>query len=147
MIERTLALIKPEAVHSKNIGKIVDLIEQNGFEILCMEKVQLTRAMAEQFYGVHKAKPFFGELVSNITNGPLIAMALQKENGIASWRNLMGATDPVKAEAGTIRKLFGKDISFNAVHGSDAPETAAFEVKLFFPKLPAAVQGNCSCPH
>ncbi len=141
-MERTLALIKPESVRAKNVGKIIDLIESNGFNILCMEKVQLPRSTAEQFYGVHKAKPFFGELVSNITNGPLIAMVLEKNGAIADWRKLMGATDPVKAEAGTIRKLFGKDISFNAVHGSDAPETAAFEVNLFFPEL-AGSNGNC----
>ena len=134
-MEKTLALIKPESVKAKNAGKIIDLIESHGFTILCMEKLLLPRDTAEEFYGVHRAKPFFGELVGNITNGPLIAMVLEKNNAIADWRKLMGATDPQKADAGTIRKLFGKDISFNAVHGSDAPETAAFEVNLFFPDL------------
>jgi nucleoside-diphosphate kinase len=132
-MERTLALIKPEIVRAKNTGKIIDMIEAHGFNIVGMFKVQLPEELAQEFYGVHKSKPFFGELVSNITSGPLIALMLEKDNAIADWRKLMGATDPVKAEAGTIRKLFGKDISFNAVHGSDAAETAKFELGLFFP--------------
>ena len=91
--------------------------------------------MAEEFYGVHKSRPFFGELVEFVTSGPVVIMALEKENAIADWRKLMGATDPAKAEAGTMRKLFGKSIGNNAVHGSDAPETAEFELSLFFPDL------------
>lgn len=135
MVQRTLALIKPEAVESKQTGKIIDLIEQHGFTIPQMYKIHATQEMAEKFYGVHKEKPFFGELVGNISAGPLVALVLEKENAIADWRKLMGATDPQKAEPGTIRKLFGKNISFNTVHGSDAPETAVFELKVFFPNL------------
>ena len=133
MIERTLAIIKPDAVSAKNSGKIIDMIEQNGFEILHMRKINLDRAKAEEFYAVHKEKPFFQDLVKFITSGPVIVMALEKENAIADWRKLMGVTDSKKAEDGTVRKFYGTDIEKNAVHGSDSPETAKFELGIFFP--------------
>ncbi|MCK5632689.1 nucleoside-diphosphate kinase [bacterium] len=135
MAQRTYAMIKPHAVKAKNVGKIIDMIEQNGFTLVRMEKMKLSREKAEQFYGAHKEKPFFEELVSNIIDGPVIALALEKENAIADWRKLMGATDSKKAESGTIRQQFGIDISFNAVHGSDAPETAEQELNLIFSDL------------
>lgn len=135
MMQKTFAMIKPDAVAAKNAGKIIDIIEKNGFTILCMEKVQLTKEKASEFYAVHKDRPFFGELVEFVTSGPVIIMALEKENGIAAWRDLMGATDPLKAAEGTLRKMFGKNIGNNATHGSDAPETAKTELALFFPNL------------
>ncbi len=135
MLEKTFAMIKPDAVKAKNSGKIIDIIEKNGFTIVRMEKTQLTKDKAENFYAVHKERPFFGELVSFVTSGPVIIMALEKDNAIKAWRDLMGATDPMKAEAGTIRKQFGTNIGNNASHGSDAPETAKFELSLFFPDL------------
>ena len=135
MVEKTFAIIKPHAVADKKSGAIITLIENNGFDIIGMKKLQLTKQQAETFYGVHKAKPFFGDLVKNIISGPVIIMVLQKENAIKAWRDLMGATDPLKAAEGTLRKLYGKSIDFNVVHGSDAPETAQIEVKQFFPEL------------
>ncbi|MFA5074933.1 MAG: nucleoside-diphosphate kinase [Candidatus Babeliales bacterium] len=135
MLQKTLAIIKPDAVKAKNSGKIIDRIESEGFKILKLEKMQLTKAQAEQFYAVHKGKPFFDELVEFMTSGPIVVMVLEKNNAIEDWRNLMGATDPAKAENNTIRKLFGSSKGENATHGSDAPETAAQEIKIFFPKL------------
>ncbi len=135
MIEKTLAIIKPDAVRAHNSGKIIDLIEQRGFKILRMEKMQLSQKQAEDFYAVHKARPFFGELVSFMTSGPVVVMALEKENAIADWRKLMGDTNPAKADVATIRKLFGTSIGENATHGSDAPETATVEVNFFFKGL------------
>src|SRR5579872_2242804 len=132
MLEQTFAIIKPDAVKAGHTGKIIDLIEQNGFEILRMQKGQLTKEMGEIFYDVHKERPFFGELVSFIASGPVVVLALQKENAIADWRKLMGATNPKDAAPGTIRKLFGTSIGNNAVHGSDALETAMRELSLFF---------------
>jgi nucleoside-diphosphate kinase len=135
MMQKTFAMIKPDAVAAKNSGKIIDMIEKNGFTILGMEKKQLSKDKAAEFYAVHKERPFFGELVEFVTSGPVIVLALEKENGIAAWRDLMGATDPLKANEGTIRKIFGKNIGNNATHGSDAPETAQVELGLFFPHL------------
>ncbi|MGC2310954.1 MAG: nucleoside-diphosphate kinase [Candidatus Babeliaceae bacterium] len=134
-MNKTLAIIKPHATLSLHSGDIIRLIELNKFTIVRMIKTQLTRAQGEVFYAVHKAKPFFGELVDNISSGPLIVMALEKDNAITEWRELMGATNPEKAAVGTIRKMFGKDIGSNAVHGSDAPETAKIELEFFFPDL------------
>lgn len=130
--EITFAMIKPDAVRAKNSGKIIDIIEKNGFEILRLHKIMLDKEGAEGFYAVHKDRPFFGELVEFVASGPVIIMALSKENAIQDWRKLMGATDPSKAEAGTLRKLFGTDISNNAVHGSDSQETANQELEYFF---------------
>ncbi|HSW73780.1 MAG TPA: nucleoside-diphosphate kinase [Candidatus Limnocylindria bacterium] len=135
MAERTFAMIKPDAVAAKNSGKIIDIIENNGFTIVRMEKVKLNKQKAEEFYAVHKERPFFGELVNFVTSGPVIVMALEKENGVKAWRDLMGATDPQKAAEGTIRKQFGANIGNNATHGSDALETAKVELALFFPDL------------
>ncbi len=135
MEEVTFAMIKPDAIQAKDSGKIIDLIEQNDFEIIRMHKVWLTKLNAEAFYAVHKDKPFFQELITFITSKPVIIMLLTKENAIQDWRKLMGATDPAQAEEGTIRKLFGTSISSNAVHGSDSPQTAIEELSLFFPEL------------
>jgi nucleoside-diphosphate kinase len=135
MIERTLAMIKPDVVRKKNSGAIIDIIEKNSFDILRMEKIQLSKEKAKEFYAVHKEKPFFNELIDFITSGPVIVMVLQKDNAIQAWRDLMGCTDSRKAAAGTIRNLFGTDKSINAVHGSDSPETAKQEIAYFFPGL------------
>ena len=133
--ETTFAMIKPDAVAAKNTGKIIDLIEKNGFSIIAMEKIQLTDEKAREFYAVHKDRPFFGELVEFVASGPVVVMALSKENAVAAWRDLMGATNPAQAAPGTIRASFGANIGNNAVHGSDALETARGELGLFFPKL------------
>jgi nucleoside-diphosphate kinase len=135
MIERTLAMIKPDAVKAKNSGAIIDIIEKNNFDILRMEKIQLSKEKAKQFYAIHKGKPFFDELIDFVTSGPVIVMVLQKDNAIQVWRDLMGCTDSRKAASGTIRNLFGTDKSINAVHGSDSPETAKQEIAYFFPQL------------
>jgi nucleoside-diphosphate kinase len=135
MIEKTFAIIKPHAVASKHMGEILSMIEKNGFEILGMEKTHLSKQQAEHFYAIHNQKPFFGALVSNIISGPVIVMVLQKDNAIKAWRDFMGATDPMQAAPGTLRKLFGTSIDFNATHGSDSPENATLEIKQFFPDL------------
>lgn len=134
-MERTFAMIKPDAVAAKNSGKIIDMIEAHGFKIVGMKKTTLGKNQAEEFYGVHKERPFFGELVSFVTSDPVILLALEKDNAVKAWRDLMGATDSRKADKGTIRNLFGTDIGKNATHGSDAPETAKVELALFFPEL------------
>ena len=131
--ELTLAIIKPHAVESCFTGNIINLIERNGFTIKRIKKEQLTREVAEQFYDVHKSKSFFDELIGNIIAGPVIIMILEKEQAIADWRTLMGATNPAQASVGTIRKMFGVSIDKNATHGSDAPETAKYEISVMFP--------------
>ncbi|MCL5436910.1 MAG: nucleoside-diphosphate kinase [Candidatus Dependentiae bacterium] len=135
MVEKTFALIKPDAVQAGHTGDIISLIELNGFAITKMEKRQLSKQFAEQFYAVHKGKPFFGELVDYVVSGPVVALLLERENAVQEWRTLMGATDPQKANVGTIRKMFGTHIGSNATHGSDAPETAKIELHLFFPEV------------
>lgn len=135
MIERTFAIIKPDAVASGDSGMIITLIELSKFTILGMKKILMTKQQAETFYAVHKERPFFGELVNYMISGPVIIMALEKENAINQWRDLMGATNPATATPGTIRALFGKSIGSNATHGSDAPETAKTELAFFFPEL------------
>ncbi len=135
MVEKTLAIIKPDAVARNISGKIIDLIEQNGFSIVRMQKMHLTKKQVESFYDIHKERPFFGEMVGTMTAGPVVVMVLEKENAIQAWRDLMGATDPKKANPGTIRKLFGIDIGKNSTHGSDSPQTAMIEIKQFFPEL------------
>ena len=132
MKEQTFAMIKPDAIAAKNSGKIIDIIEQNGFDILRLQKGQISKEMAEVFYAVHKDRPFFGELTEFVTSGPVIVMALEKEDAIKQWRDLMGATDPAQAAEGTVRKKFGTSIGNNAAHGSDSPDTAAQELGLFF---------------
>lgn len=134
-MERTFAIIKPDATAAKHAGNIISIIELNGFNIIGMQKKLLTRAEAETFYAVHKERPFFGELVNYMISGPVIVMALEKENAIQEWRDLMGATNPAKAAPGTLRRMFGTSIGSNATHGSDAPETAKEELKFFFPNL------------
>jgi nucleoside-diphosphate kinase len=142
----TFAMIKPDAVAAKNSGKIIDMIEHNGFEIVRMQKVIIAADLAQEFYAVHKERPFFGELVEFVISAPVIIMALHKDNAINSWRELIGATDPAKAAAGTIRNLYGTDLGKNAVHGSDAPETAVNELEMFFPDLfeYESAEENCS---
>lgn len=133
MAERTCAIIKPHATQEAGVsGAIIELIERNGFTIEHMKKMQFTEKDAQDFYEVHKERPFFGELVDNMIAGPVIVMALSKENAIQDWRDFMGATNPEKAAVGTLRKMFGKNISYNATHGSDAPETARRELKQLF---------------
>jgi len=134
-MEKTFAIIKPDAVNRNMAGKILTRIEENGFQIIAMKKLWLTRKQAEGFYAVHKGKPFFDSLTNYMSSGPCMAMVLQKANAIASWRKLMGATNPANAESGTIRKDFAVDLEKNSVHGSDAPETAAYEISYFFSTL------------
>ena len=140
-IEQTFAIIKPDAVQAGNCGKIIGMIEDQGFEILRLQKGQLSPDLAELFYDEHKEKPFFKELVDFISSGPIIIMALQKDNAIADWRKLMGATNPEEAEEGTVRKQFASSIGKNAVHGSDSSESAQRELALFFAEpAPAGAQ-------
>jgi nucleoside-diphosphate kinase len=132
MLQRTLAIVKPDGVESKVAGQVIARIEKEGFRIVAMRMHRLTRAEAEGFYAVHKERPFFAGLVSFMTSGPVVLMCLERDNAIARWREVMGATDPAKAADGTIRKLFAANIERNTVHGSDAPDTAAFEIGWFF---------------
>jgi nucleoside-diphosphate kinase len=134
-MERTFAIIKPDAVGRGLAGDIIKRIEASGLKIRGMRLMHLSRAQAERFYEVHKARPFYGDLCTYMTSGPVVVMVLEGDKAITRWRELMGATDPAKASAGTIRKDFGENIERNAVHGSDAPETAAQEVPFFFSSL------------
>ena len=134
-VERTLAIIKPDAVAAGVAGKILSLIEQAGFKIIALKMIQMSDADAAEFYAVHRARPFFKSLCTFMTQGPCIAMVLEADHAIQRWRDLMGATDPAKAAAGTIRKDFATSIEANAVHGSDAAATAAFEIPYFFSAL------------
>ena len=131
-MERTFAIIKPDAFAAGHTGAILQRIEQSGFQIRAMRLVHLSRAVAEGFYAVHRDKPFFGQLADFMSSGPAVVLALEAPDAIKKWRALMGATNPEKADAGTIRKDFGQSIERNATHGSDAPETAAFELGYFF---------------
>jgi nucleoside-diphosphate kinase len=130
--ERTLAIIKPDAVRARQTGQILARIEAAGFTIQAMRLTYLSRLEAEGFYAVHRARPFFGSLTEFMSSGPCVLMALEAPGAILKWRALMGATDPAKAEAGTLRKEFGTSIENNATHGSDGPDTAAFELGYFF---------------
>ncbi len=132
-MEKTFAIIKPDAVESKNAGKILARIEAEGFRVVALKKHSLTKTEAEGFYAEHREKGFFGGLVAYMTSGPVYVTVLERENGIAHWRSVMGATNPEKADAGTIRKEFGQSIERNAVHGSANPADAAREVTFFFP--------------
>jgi nucleoside-diphosphate kinase len=134
-MERTFAIIKPDAVRKGHSGSIIKRIEDAGFTIRAMRKVCLTRAQAEGFYAVHRARPFFASLTEFMSSGPVIVLALEAEGAITKWRDLMGATDPAKAAAGTLRAEFGGNIGENATHGSDAPDTAAVELAYFFPGI------------
>ena len=131
-MEQTLSIIKPDAVKKGVIGKIVDRFESNGLRIAAMKKVQLDDAKAGGFYAEHKERPFYGDLVSFMTSGPVVVMVLEGDDAIMTNRNLMGATNPKEAEAGTIRADFAESIDANAVHGSDSAESAAKEIKYFF---------------
>jgi nucleoside-diphosphate kinase len=134
-MERTFAIIKPDAVKSRYTGRIIQRIEESGFTIRAMQMRHLSLAEAEGFYAVHSARPFFKSLTEFMASGPCVVMALEADGAIAKWRTLMGATDPAKADAGSLRKEFGASIENNATHGSDAPETAAFELGYFFPGI------------
>jgi nucleoside-diphosphate kinase len=135
MTQRTLAIIKPDAVAKGAAGAILSRIERAGFKVLAAKLVHMSADDAGGFYAVHRERPFFKSLCTFMTQGPCIPMVLEADNAIAKWRDLMGATDPAKAAAGTIRKEFAASIEANAVHGSDAPETAAFEIAYFFSAL------------
>jgi len=138
LMQRTFAIIKPDAVKAGHAGSIIQRIEREGFTIRAMRMVSLSQAEAEGFYAVHRERPFFASLTKFMSSGPAIVMALDADDAIQKWRTLMGATDPGKAEAGTLRKEFGTSIENNATHGSDAPETAAFELAYFFPGVELA---------
>ncbi|HTM25571.1 MAG TPA: nucleoside-diphosphate kinase [Vicinamibacterales bacterium] len=132
-MQRTLAIIKPDAVASRNAGRILQRIEESGFTIRAMRLVNLTKKEAEGFYAVHRERPFFSSLTTFMSSGPAIVLALEAPDAIRQWRTLMGATDPAKADPNTLRKDFGTSIENNATHGSDAPDTAAYELGYFFP--------------
>ena len=137
-MQQTLAIIKPDAVAARHAGRIIQRIEESGFQIRAMRLLHLSQVQAEGFYAVHRQRPFFASLTSFMASGPVVVLALEAEDAIRKWRGLMGATDPAKADAGTLRKQFGASIENNATHGSDAPETAAFELGYFFPGLDLA---------
>ena len=131
-IERTFSIIKPDATARNLTGRIAAMLEAAGLRIVAQKRLQMTRAQAEGFYGVHRERPFFGELCAYMTSGPVVVQVLQGENAITRNREVMGATDPAKAADGTIRKTYGEGIERNCVHGSDAPDTAAQEIAYFF---------------
>jgi nucleoside-diphosphate kinase len=131
----TFTMIKPDAVEANNIGPILAMINKAGFKILAMKYMRLTKEQAGQFYSVHKERPFYDELTTYMSQGPIVAAILSKANAVADYRQLIGATDPTKADEGTIRKLFAKSIAANAVHGSDSDENAAMESNFFFSQL------------
>jgi nucleoside-diphosphate kinase len=135
MANITFTMIKPDAVEANNIGPILAKINEGGFRIVAMKYMRLTKEMAGEFYAIHKERPFYGELVDYMSSGPIVAAVLEKDNAVADYRNLIGATDPTKAAEGTIRKLFAKSIAANAVHGSDSDENAHIEANFFFSKL------------
>jgi nucleoside-diphosphate kinase len=133
--ERTFSIIKPDAVKAGNAGAILSRLEKAGFRIVALRLRQLSRAEAEGFYHVHMARPFFQSLCAFMSSGPCVTMVLERDSAISRLREIMGATDPAKADAGTIRRDFASSIEANAIHGSDAPETAAFEIGYFFPGI------------
>jgi len=135
VIERTLSIVKPDAVKAGRAGRILSRLETSGFRIVALQLRNLSRAEAEGFYHVHKERPFFNSLCAFMSSGPCIPMVLEREGAIAKLREIMGATDPAKAADGTIRKDFAASIESNAIHGSDAPETARFEIGYFFPGI------------
>ncbi len=132
---RTFTMIKPDATGAGNSGAIMKMIEDAGFTVKAVKMTRMTEEVAGQFYAVHKERPFYGELCEYMSSGPIIAMILEKDNAVEDFRKLIGATDPAKAEAGTIRNLFAKSIEANAVHGSDSDENARVEGSFFFSKL------------
>ncbi len=134
-MERTFAIIKPDAFAAGHAGKILTRIYEEGFTVVGLKKLYLSKVEAEGFYDVHRSRPFFGELTDFMSSGPCIVMVLQAEGAIKKWRDLMGATNPAAAAEGTLRRQFGSSVGENATHGSDAPETAAFEIGYFFSGL------------
>lgn len=136
--ERTFFIIKPDAVEKHKAGAILAKIEEAGFHILALKRMHLTKAQAEGFYAVHRERGFFGELVQFMTRSPVFVGVLEKDNAVKAWRDLMGATDPAKAETGTIRKLFGSNVGENATHGSDSLDNAKIEIGYFFPAYEVA---------
>src|SRR5512146_1078869 len=134
-VERTFSILKPDATERNLTGAINAMIEKAGLRIVAQKRIRMSRAQAEKFYEVHKARPFYGELVAFMTSGPVVVQVLEGDNAVAKYREVMGATDPAKADPGTIRKLYAESIEANSVHGSDAPETAANEIKFFFSDL------------
>jgi nucleoside-diphosphate kinase len=132
MIERTLAIIKPDAVERRLVGRILGRIEDSGFQIRAMRRLRLSKQQAEGFYAVHRDRPFFASLTDFMASGPAVVAVLEAPDAIKKWRTLMGATDPAKADGGTLRREFAQSIERNATHGSDGPETAAFEIGYFF---------------
>ena len=131
-LQRTLTIVKPDAVKRNAVGDIIEQFEKQNFHILAMKMLEISKHQAEQFYAVHASRPFYGSLTDFMSSGPIVALALEKENAIADLRKLMGATNPANAEEGTIRKQFAGSIEENAIHGSDAEDTAAFEIGYFF---------------
>ena len=134
-IQRTLSMIKPDAMNSKLSGSIIKFIEEKGFKILAQKKIKLTRKQAEAFYAVHKERPFFDELVNFMLSGHISVQVLEADNAVISYREIMGSTNPEEANPNTIRKLFGQNIQCNAVHGSDSEENAILEISFFFSQL------------
>jgi nucleoside-diphosphate kinase len=134
-MERTLSIIKPDGVNKNIVGEVIKRFESNGLRVAAIKKLHMTKAQAEGFYAVHRARPFFGSLTTFMSEGSVVVMVLEGENAIAKNRELMGATNPKDAAPGTIRKDFATDIERNVVHGSDGPETAAFEIPYFFNAL------------
>jgi nucleoside-diphosphate kinase len=134
-LQKTFSIIKPDAVATGKAGKILSLIEENGFRIVALRMTKLSQSQAEGFYAVHSERPFYGSLVKFMTEGPVIVMALEREDAVKKLREVMGATNPANAAEGTVRKLYAESIERNAIHGSDAPETAAEELKYFFTSI------------
>lgn len=134
-MEKTFAIIKPDAVERNLIGEITERMESNGFRVAAMKRTRLTLGQAEGFYHVHSERPFFGDLTQYMSSGPVVLMVLERDNAIAAWRELMGATNPADAAEGTIRKDFAINLEKNSAHGSDAADTAAFEISYFFSQL------------
>jgi nucleoside-diphosphate kinase len=132
MSNRTFTIVKPDSVRKGNFGKIISRVEAEGFKILGLKKISLSQKQAEGFYAVHRERPFYADLVKYMTSGPVYVAALERDNAVAHLRKIMGATDPSKADAGTIRKEFGESIEQNAIHGSDSDENAAIEIAFFF---------------
>lgn len=131
-VERTFSIIKPDATRRNITGKIIDRIESSGLKVVASKRIHMSRAQAEEFYGVHRERSFFGELVDFMISGPVVVQVLEGDNAVAKYRDVMGATNPANAAPGTIRKDFAESIEANSVHGSDGPDTAATEIKFFF---------------
>lgn len=132
MSNKTLAIIKPDAVAKNAAGAIIAKIQEAGFKVLAMKLTKITDSIAKEFYAIHKERPFYGDLIQYMTSGPVVPVALEKDNAVEEFRKLIGATDPLKAEAGTIRALYGTNIEANAIHGSDSDENAKREIAFFF---------------